>query len=104
MQYMRALFVSEEPEKDVPEKMSGLLKDTKIQSERRKKGPRILGLSGSDVTKVCFGAPKISCQTTAYNRTLDLRRSPHSSTPLSLWVQSAISVTLLLHLRQICGS
>ena len=53
MQYMRALFVSEEPEKDAPEKMAGLLSDYKIQSERRKKGPRILGLTGSDVTKVC---------------------------------------------------
>ncbi len=52
MQYMRALFVSEEPEKDAPEKMAGLLSDYKIQSERRKKGPRILGLTGSDVTKV----------------------------------------------------
>ena len=59
MQYMRALFVSEEPEEDVPEKMSGLLSDFKIQSERRKKGPRILGLTGSDVTKVSPGAPYI---------------------------------------------
>ena len=52
MQYMRALFVSEEPEEDVPEKMSDLLSNFKLQSERRKKGPRILGLTGSDVTKV----------------------------------------------------
>lgn len=58
MQYMRALFVSEESEKEVPEKMAGLLSEYKIQSERRKKGPRILGLTGSDVTKVCKPATR----------------------------------------------
>lgn len=51
MQYMRALFVSEEPEQDAPEKMAGLLSSFKVQSERRSHGPRILGLTGTDVTK-----------------------------------------------------
>ena len=51
MQYMRALFMSEEPEHDAPEKMAGLLSNFKVQSERRNHGPRILGLTGSDVTK-----------------------------------------------------
>ena len=52
MQYMKALFVSEEPHQDAPKKMSGLLQDFKSQSERRSHGPRILGLTGPDVTKV----------------------------------------------------
>ena len=51
MQYMRALFVSEEPEQDAPEKMAGLLSSYKVQSERRSHGLRLLGLTGSDVTK-----------------------------------------------------
>ena len=33
---MRALFVSEEPQQDAPEKMSGLLQDFKAKSERRR--------------------------------------------------------------------
>lgn len=59
MQYMRALFVSEEPEQDIPEKMSGLLKKHTAHSERRSHGPRIVGLAGSDVTKA---SPVIFCR------------------------------------------
>ena len=60
MQYMRALFVSEEPQQDAPEKMSGLLQDFKAKSERRSHGPRILGLTGPDVTKVRQSDPTAS--------------------------------------------
>ena len=62
MQYMRALFVSEEPQQDAPEKMSGLLQDFKAKSERRSHGPRILGLTGPDVTKVRQSGPTAFAQ------------------------------------------
>ena len=62
MQYMRALFVSEEPQQDAPDKMSGLLQDFKAKSERRSHGPRILGLTGPDVTKVRQSGPTASAQ------------------------------------------
>ena len=52
MQYMRALFVTEEPGKDAQDKMGDLLGKHQKRTERRSHGPRMVGLAGSEVAKV----------------------------------------------------
>lgn len=52
MQYMHALFVSEERGDEVPEKMGQLLSKHQKTSERRSHGPRMMGLSGPGIAKV----------------------------------------------------
>ncbi len=53
MQYMRALFVSEESSEEAQEKMGELLGKHQKKTERRSHGPRMIGLAGSEVAKVC---------------------------------------------------
>lgn len=49
MQYMKALFVSEEPDQDAPEKMADLLDKYEKKTSR---ASRIIGLTGPDVNAV----------------------------------------------------
>ena len=62
MQYMKALFVSEEPDQDVPEKMADLMDKYEKKTSR---ASRIIGLTGPDVNAVSlsFAAAKISSWT-----------------------------------------
>ncbi|CAL8472278.1 g11820 [Coccomyxa elongata] len=52
MQYMRALFVIEEPSEEAQEKMGDLLGKHQKKTERRSHGPRMIGLAGSEVAKI----------------------------------------------------
>ncbi len=52
MQYMRALFVSEEAGEEAQGKMGDLMSKHTKKSERRSHGPRMVGLAGSEVSKV----------------------------------------------------
>ena len=52
MQYMRALFVSEEQGQEAQDKMGDLMSKHTKKSEKRSHGPRMIGLAGSDIGKV----------------------------------------------------
>lgn len=52
MQYMRAIFVSEEQGKDAQDTMGDLMSKHTKKSEKRSHGPRMIGLAGSDIGKV----------------------------------------------------
>ncbi|EIE23411.1 hypothetical protein COCSUDRAFT_62946 [Coccomyxa subellipsoidea C-169] len=52
MQYMRALFVSEEAGEEAQGKMGDLMSKHTKKSERRSHGPRMVGLAGSEISKI----------------------------------------------------
>lgn len=103
MQYMRAIFVSEEQGKDAQDTMGDLMSKHTKKSEKRSHGPRMIGLAGSDIGKV----PPVHLVTiSSLERLLfasSLVKRPRCVSELRTGMQSTYAVLMQILLCTICS-